>query len=201
MLIGPPLTPLQDGLLQAAAHRCDHRLTPPDRVKGGARSRLGDKLIALGVAELVVGDGEPIWSRSPSEDATGLRLTAIGLSIAGARSDGGSQLRPMEPEPHPASAPVEPRASTKIAIVLALLQQPEGADLQALTAATGWLPHTTRAALTGLRRKGHTIKTRKREGDGKTVYRIVPASEPTLPSSEAAPSTSEAAAAAPVAVD
>ena len=201
MLIGPPLTPLQDGLLQVAALRRDHRLTPPARVRGGARKRLGDKLIALGVAELIVGDGEPIWGRSPSGDATGLRLTATGLSIAGARSDGESQHEMIELELRPASAPVERRASTKIATVLALLQQPYGADMQGLTAATGWLPHTTRAALTGLRRKGHAIETCKREGDGKTVYRIVPASGPTLPSSEAAPSTSEAAAAAPVAVD
>ena len=36
--------------------------------------------------------------------------------------------------------------------------------------ATGWLPHTTRAALTGLKKKGHTIQRDKR-GDV-TCYRI-----------------------------
>ena len=36
--------------------------------------------------------------------------------------------------------------------------------------ATGWLPHTTRAALTGLRKKGHAIAKGSRENA--TCYRI-----------------------------
>jgi hypothetical protein len=39
--------------------------------------------------------------------------------------------------------------------------------------ATGWLPHTTRAALTGLRKKGHVLEKSKR--DDATCYRIVEA--------------------------
>jgi hypothetical protein len=47
-----------------------------------------------------------------------------------------------------------------------------------LIAVTGWLPHTTRAALTGLRHKGFVLDKSKRE-DGTTVYRITstPASD------------------------
>ena len=41
-----------------------------------------------------------------------------------------------------------------------------------LIAATGWLPHTTRAALTGLRQKGFVLDRSKGE-DGRAVYRIV----------------------------
>jgi hypothetical protein len=48
-----------------------------------------------------------------------------------------------------------------------------GATLPELTAATGWLPHTTRAVLTGLRKRGHTITRGKR--DDVTCYRIVEA--------------------------
>ncbi len=33
--------------------------------------------------------------------------------------------------------------------------------------ATDWLPHTTRAALTGLRKKGHTIAKSARDGSDK----------------------------------
>lgn len=36
--------------------------------------------------------------------------------------------------------------------------------------ATGWLPHTMRAALTGLKKKGHAIDRSKR--DDVTCYRI-----------------------------
>jgi len=38
-----------------------------------------------------------------------------------------------------------------------LLQRDCGATLDELVASTGWLPHTTRAALTGLRKRGFTI--------------------------------------------
>ena len=38
-------------------------------------------------------------------------------------------------------------------------------------AATSWLPHTTRAALTGIRKKGHEVERMKR--DDATCYRIV----------------------------
>jgi hypothetical protein len=51
-----------------------------------------------------------------------------------------------------------------------MLQHAEGASLGDLVAATGWLPHTTRAALTGLRKKGHVIE--KTKVDGTTTYRI-----------------------------
>lgn len=77
----------------------------------------------------------------------------------------------VEP-PSEAKVPNEPkpRGGSKIAGVIALLQREGGATLAELIEATGWLPHTTRAALTGLRQKGHTIAKTSREGA--TVYRI-----------------------------
>jgi hypothetical protein len=74
--------------------------------------------------------------------------------------------------PVPAPAPA-PARTTKIDAVISLLRREEGATLGELVEATGWLPHTTRAALTGLRKKGHTIEKTKR-GDV-TCYRIVEA--------------------------
>ena len=65
------------------------------------------------------------------------------------------------------------RPGTKQALIAGLLGGEQGATLDELIAATGWLPHTTRAALTGLRRKGCTLEKSTRE-DGKTAYRIVP---------------------------
>jgi hypothetical protein len=43
-------------------------------------------------------------------------------------------------------------------------------------AATGWLPQTTRAALTGLEKKGNGI-TSEKAADGPLVYRISAAVE------------------------
>lgn len=54
--------------------------------------------------------------------------------------------------------------------MIALLRPPQGATLTELIAATDWLPHTTRAALTGLKKKGHQIERCKR--DGATCYTI-----------------------------
>src|SRR5271163_1842209 len=55
------------------------------------------------------------------------------------------------------------------------LQQPMWARIAEgivdLTQATGWLPHTTRAALTGLRKRGYAV-IRERIGAGDSVYRI-----------------------------
>lgn len=66
-----------------------------------------------------------------------------------------------------------PRTTTKSELVLSLLRRGEGATLAELIEATGWLPHTTRAALTGVRKKGHAIEKSKRGEE--TCYRIIEA--------------------------
>jgi hypothetical protein len=43
-------------------------------------------------------------------------------------------------------------------------QRKSGASLAAMAEATGWLPHTTRAALTGLRQKGLRDRARQERG-------------------------------------
>ena len=65
-----------------------------------------------------------------------------------------------------------PRAQSKIALITELLGRADGASLAELVAATGWQTHTTRAALTGLRKKGHSIT--KASADGVTRYAISP---------------------------
>ena len=76
------------------------------------------------------------------------------------------------------------RVGTKQALIAGLLGREQGATLDELIAATGWLPHTTRAALTGLRRKGCTLEKSTREG-GTAAYRIMP---PDKAAGDAAPS-------------
>lgn len=60
---------------------------------------------------------------------------------------------------------------TKAAIVKKLLSRAKGATLAELTDATGWLPHSTRAFMTGLRKKGHEL-TRECRTSGETAWRI-----------------------------
>ncbi len=61
---------------------------------------------------------------------------------------------------------------TKRALILDLLARGDGASLDDLIAATGWLPHTTRAALSRLRSGGQALVKSARP-DGRTAYRIV----------------------------
>lgn len=60
---------------------------------------------------------------------------------------------------------------TKLETILKHLGHKNGATLQALEKATGWQPHSVRAALTGLRKKGNAIE-RAKDGKGGTVYRL-----------------------------
>ncbi len=50
-----------------------------------------------------------------------------------------------------------------------LLIREGGASLDELNTATGWQPHSCRAFLTGLRKKGWAIERKKRE-DGTTIW-------------------------------
>ncbi|WP_108787250.1 DUF3489 domain-containing protein [Erythrobacter sp. Alg231-14] len=72
-----------------------------------------------------------------------------------------------------AAKPQTTPKTTNIAKVIALLQRKGGAALDEIVAATGWQPHSARAALTGLKKKGHVIEKTKR-GDV-TCYRITKA--------------------------
>ena len=68
-----------------------------------------------------------------------------------------------------------PTKPTKTAAVIRLLHRSSGATIAQLQKATGWQPHSVRAALTGLRKKGHDVK-RDKNAKGVSVYRITKAS-------------------------
>ena len=61
---------------------------------------------------------------------------------------------------------------TKSSAVIKLLSRAKGATLAEVGVATGWQPHSTRAFLTGLRKKGNNLIKEQRP-DGSTAYRIV----------------------------
>jgi Protein of unknown function (DUF3489) len=64
-----------------------------------------------------------------------------------------------------------PRAGSKLSKVIELLSRMEGANVAELTSTTKWLPHTARAALTGLRKRGYQIERFRGEGES-SHYRI-----------------------------
>ncbi len=66
----------------------------------------------------------------------------------------------------------EPRANSKLAVLVDLLSRDRGATLSELTSATGWLPHTTRAAMTRLRQRGFGLERFRNEAGGASIFRI-----------------------------
>ena len=77
----------------------------------------------------------------------------------------------------PAGSPSigQPRPGSKQAMLIDMMAKPDGATIDALIKATGWLPHTTRAALTGLRKRGYAINRTTRD-DRRSCYSISSAS-------------------------
>ena len=164
-------------LLSTASQRGDHSVLPlPAGIKagGGAAKALSALLKREFVVERETMEASAVH-RTDGDTRYGVFLTPAGAAAIGvepeepAAADDTPATQPDPAAPSPAPA-VASKLSTKTAAVLALLSRPDGATLAELVEATGWLPHTTRAALTGLRKKGHDVERGKR--DGATCYRI-----------------------------
>jgi len=63
--------------------------------------------------------------------------------------------------------------TTKIETLRSMLARPEGASLEVICQTMGWQAHSARAALSGLRKAGHTI-TRAPAGNGKAGGSVSP---------------------------
>lgn len=178
-------------LLSNASRQDDLLLIRPENLRGGAAKAVLAKLLSGGlVAEVAVGAAEPHWNKA-DDQAIGLRITPAGLQAIGVEPDAASadesapEAAPettgaARPADHvaPGGMPASKREGTKRALVLALLSRDQGASLGEITAATDWLPHSARAALTGLRQSGHAI-SRTRTPENTTVYHRIAAAEPT----------------------
>lgn len=70
-----------------------------------------------------------------------------------------------------ATAKATKSGATKLDTILKKIRNKNGASLAALEKVTGWKPHSVRAAITGLRKKGHVV-TRSQDGKGVTIYRV-----------------------------
>jgi Protein of unknown function (DUF3489) len=177
------LTDAQFVMMSAAAQRKDGCLAPAT-IKGAALSKVSAKLAKPGLArEIEAKPGGPIWRRDDAGHGYALKLTAAGLKAIAVEEGPQDAIEPGDvPQPqtknraipdqeiHPARV-AAPRDRSKLALVIELLRRADGATIIDLTQATGWLPHTTRAALTGLRKRGYAV-IRELIGAGASAYRI-----------------------------
>jgi hypothetical protein len=134
----------------------------PEGVKAPAAKAAITKLLALKfLKEVRVKRDQPAWRTDEDEKPIGLKITKAGSAAIGLDDDGkaeeasapaGKAKRKTargKAEEHKAGvtgpAPAKgPREGSKKALVLSLLSRPEGATIDDLLSATGWLPHTTR---------------------------------------------------------
>jgi hypothetical protein len=174
----PPitLTDSQSLLLSLASQRDDGRLTLPDRLKGAAGPKVVAALQRRGLIALVLTPPEPpAFGRPQGPELLPYVITAAGLAAIGLDPDVTAAAEPPSPEPLARPRPITLTPTVgKRGLLIALLQRPRGASIDDLTASTGWLPHTTRAALTRLRQQGFII-TREKAADGPSRYCMAPA--------------------------
>ena len=175
------LTETQTIILTAGSQRPDNIAMPlPKRLAGAAAKMAVTKMIERGWLQEVDANlrrGEPLWRETGDGHGTTLVVTDAGLlaigivPVAAQRSAADHRSAGCE------AATKQPivRAGTKQAMLIALLQAPDGVTMDTIMAATGWLSHTVRGAMSGaLGKKLGLVVTSTKEGDGARVYRISP---------------------------
>ena len=114
---------------------------------------------------------------SPRQDGARQETAPVMLKASTPASNTGTSIiTSTAAESNPSQVQIAPRSSSKLADVLALLHRDEGTSLAEIVTATGWLPHTTRAALTRLRQRGYSIARDQLAAGAGSVYRIASAS-------------------------
>ena len=158
------LTETQTLILSRASQQADRIALPvPDRLRGGAANKVIVPLIKRGLLDEVEADvckGEPTWRKTGDGHGTTLVITDAGLVAIGVEKE--------IPKPKP-----KPRTGTKQAMLIEMLEAPDGATIAEIAKATKWQPHTIRGAISGALKKrlGLTITSEKVEGRGRT-YKI-----------------------------
>jgi hypothetical protein len=170
-------------ILSKAARREDGAAGVPERMNKAAAAKVGASLVVRRLMrEIRAKPGLPVWRMDDHGRRISLIITRAGRDAIGVADDTGETQPPIKTrsdKPSSIAATAEnlptaglPRSGSKQALIVAMLTKDKGATLATLVEATGWLPHTTRAAMTGLRKRGFAIERTHHEKLG-SLYRIV----------------------------
>ena len=172
------LTETQALILSAGAQRPDNIAMPlPKGLHGAAAKKVVTMMIGRGWLEEVDANlrrREPLWRETGDGHGTTLVVTEPGLLAIGVEPvvvKTMAAIRTHAAQP-PAPKPLTPRAGTKQAQIIILLQRPEGAAIAEIVGETGWMPHTVRGMISGALKKklGLPVTSEKVDGRG-TVYK------------------------------
>ena len=163
-------TTTQRKMLSIAAQREDRCLEPTAELKGAVAKVFGSKLIEAGFArEIKARPRLPVWRYDKESNQNSvLKLTVLGVKIATEQS----LIAEQPPGPEPTNLSQSLRKTSKLSQVIVLLAREDGVTIGYISNEMGWLPHTTRATLTGLRKRGLNIVRQSMEGQKSSIYRI-----------------------------
>jgi hypothetical protein len=175
----PKLTDTQTIILSAGAQRPKNIALPlPKGLAGAAAKMAVTKMIEHGWLQEVDANlrrGEPLWRETGDGHGTTLVVTDAGLLAIGIEPvvvKTVAAIREHAAKTPPPKPPSQ-RAGTKQAQIIALLEQPDGATIAEIVAATSWQAHSARGLISGVLKKklGLQIVSEHIKGKG-TVYRI-----------------------------
>ena len=165
------LSDTQAVILSAACARDNALIFPiTAKIKGGAVGNVCKSLLKRGlIEEIQAVDLNTVWRHDEELGSITLRATPLAYSALGITE--APEAAPTETTP---TAPkVERSKGGKQALLIEMLKRHEGATIQLVVDATGWLPHTVRGAIAGALKKklGLDVRSEKIAGRGR-VYQI-----------------------------
>ena len=149
------LTETQTTILTAGAQRPDNIALPlPKGLAGAAAKMAVTKMIDRGWLQEVDANlrrGEPLWRETGDGHGTTLVVTDTGLLAIGIEPAEAKRIEADLKRAGDTTPTQQPtvRAGTKQAMLIALLQAPDGATMDTIMVATGWQSHTVRGAMSG----------------------------------------------------
>ena len=168
------LTETQTTILTVGSQRPDNIALPLPKGLAGAAAKMAVAMMIdrgwLQEVDANLRRDEPLWRETGDGHGTTLVVTDAGLRAIGIEPVVTIHRHDVEA---PAPKQPTPRAGTKQAMLIALLQAPDGATMDEIVAATGWLAHTARGAMSGaLGKKLGLVVTSEKDATRGRVYRI-----------------------------
>ena len=165
-----PLSATQAVILSAACARESAMVFPVTAsLKGGAVGNVCKSLLKRGlIEEIAASDLNTVWRHDEERGPVTLRATPLAYSTLGITDNPAP-----EASLHLSAEPARRRAGTKQDTLIAMLRTPEGANIEEIVAATGWLSHIVIGSMSGALKKklSLTITSEKVEGRGR-VYKL-----------------------------
>ena len=178
------LTETQTIILSGGAQRPKNIALPlPKGLAGAAAKMAVTKMIEHGWLQEVDANlrrGEPLWRETGDGHGTTLVVTDAGLLAIGIEPVVVKTVIAIRKHAAETPAPQEvtatqpkQRVGTKQAMLIEMLRRPEGGTMEEIMAATGWLAHTARGAMSGaLGKKLGLVVTSEKDDLRGRVYKL-----------------------------